>query len=195
MPSYGIYLGNKDDPYPFFKGLTDSDLGMGDERKSISGYVVMLGDSPIAWSSKQQVVVVLSSCEVEYLAASNCTCQLIWFRNLFEELGYPQTSATPLFCDNQGTVVCTHDPNGHMRMKHIAIRVHFIWDCINKGYVDIIYISNQSNIADLFTKALTKVLHQSWVKLLQLDVGQVGVSTSDHLSSYTIAVAWHSNLI
>ena len=154
---------------------------MGDERKSMSGYIVMLGDSPISWSSKQQVVVVLSSCEAKYLATSHCVCQLLWFRNLFEELGYPQTSATPLFCDNQGTIACTHayDPHGHTRMKHIDIHVHFIHNCVNKHFINVIYISNQSNIADLFTKALTKVLHQKWVKFLRLDAGQ---SMDDHLS-------------
>jgi hypothetical protein len=177
--NYGLLLGNVDEPYPLFRGLTDSDWGMGDQRKSVSGYVVLMGNSPIAWSSKQQATVALSSCEAEYLASAHCARQLIWLRYLLEELGYPQTTATPLFCDNQGTIACTHDPHSHTQMKHIDIRAHFIRDCVNKRLIDVHYISNQFNTADLLTKPLGKVLHQQWVRLLKLNAGQGGVLTDD----------------
>ena len=87
--------------------------------------------------------------------------------------------ATTLFCDNQGTVSCTHDPHGHTKMKHIAIHYHFIRDCVNKRIIDVIHIPNHSNIADLFTKPLARVLHQRWVKLLRLNRGQGGVLEDD----------------
>jgi virulence-associated protein VapD len=174
--SYGIFLGQLDNPYPLFRAMSDSDWGMGENRKSISGFVILLGDSPLSWSSKQQTVVALSSCEAEYLATTHCSKDVLWFRNLFLELGYPQSSATPLFCDNQGTVACTHDPHGHTKMKHIAIREHFIRDCVNNRLIDVIHIPNYSNIADLFTKPLHRVLHGRWVKFLRLDSGQGGVS-------------------
>ena len=59
-------------------------------------------------------------------------------------------------------------------MKHIDIRAHFIPDCVNKKIIDLVYISNQSNVADLLTKLLAKVLQQRWRKLLRLDRGQGG---------------------
>jgi len=170
--SYGLTLGQKDQPYPIFRALSDLDWGMGDGQKSISGFVIMLGDSPLSWSSKQQAVVTLSSCKAEYLSTSHCTKDILWFRNLFAELSFPQTSTTILLCDNQGTISCTHDPHGHTRMKHIDIHTHFIRDCVNKKLIDVVYISNQSNIADLLTKPLAKVLQQCWCKLLQLDCSQ-----------------------
>lgn len=92
--SHGILLGQVDNPYPLFHALSDSDWGIGEGRKSISGFVIMLGDSPISWSSKQQTVVALSSCEAEYLSASHAARDVLWFRNLFSELGYPQTLPT-----------------------------------------------------------------------------------------------------
>jgi hypothetical protein len=152
---------------------------MGDTRKSVSGFLIMMGDSPLSWSSKQQAVVALSSCEAEYLASTHCARDILWFRNLFAELGYPQIQPTTLFCDNQGTVACTHDPHAHSKMKHIAIREHFIRDCVMKRLIDVVYVSNKENIADLYTKPLHRILHSRWVKMLRLDAGQGGVLKSD----------------
>jgi hypothetical protein len=98
--SYGITLGGSDTLHPLFKALTDSDWGMGDTRKSVSGFLIMMGDSPLSWSSKQQAVVALSSCEAEYLATTHCARDVLWFRNLFAELEFAQTQPTSLFCDN-----------------------------------------------------------------------------------------------
>ena len=139
----------------------------------------MLGDSPLSWSSKQQVIIALSSCEAEYLSTTQCAKDILWFQNLFDVLGFPQISATILLCDNQGTISCTHDPHVHMQMKHINIRAHFFRDCVNKKLIDMVYISNQSNITDLLTKPLSKVLQNYWCDLLQLDHGQGGVLEDD----------------
>ncbi len=177
--SKGIILGHRDLEYPLFRGFTDSDWGMGDQRKSISGYVIMLGDSPIAWSSKQQAVVALSSCEAEYLACTHAACQILWMRQLFAELGFPQPESTVLFCDNNGTIACTHDPHGHTRMKHIDIRYHFIRDCVNKRLIDVHRVSGKENLADIFTKPLPRILHAKGLQLLGMDTGQGGVLRSD----------------
>jgi hypothetical protein len=40
-------------------------------RKSVSGYLVTIGKSPIAWGSKRQHTMALSSCESEYMALSD----------------------------------------------------------------------------------------------------------------------------
>ncbi|XP_050916791.1 secreted RxLR effector protein 161-like [Lathyrus oleraceus] len=51
-------------------GYTDSDFsGDQDEKKSIAGYIFMIEGTPISQSSRKQSIVVLSSCEVEYVVA------------------------------------------------------------------------------------------------------------------------------
>ena len=176
-PRYSLKLGTSSITYPTIRALSDSDWGMGDSRKSISGFFIMMGNSPLSWSSKQQGVVALSSCEAEYLASTHCAREILWFRNLFAELGFPQRSPTSLFCDNQGAIACTHDPLAHSKMKHISIREHFIRDCISKRQLDVIYISNKDNFADLLTKPLHRILHTRWISMLRLDAGQGGVLT------------------
>jgi len=41
-----------------------------DNRKSISGYISVLANAPITWSSKQQSCVARSTAEAEYVSAS-----------------------------------------------------------------------------------------------------------------------------
>jgi len=51
-------------------GFTDSDWeGDGNDRKSTSGFVFMIGSGPICWSSKKQETLALSS--AEYRGAVN----------------------------------------------------------------------------------------------------------------------------
>ena len=57
---------------------SDSDWGCDiDSHRSISGYVFLLGDSVIVWSSKQQPTVAVSATEGEYMSGSYTTrhCQ------------------------------------------------------------------------------------------------------------------------
>ena len=57
-------------------GYTDSSwCSDAEDRKSTVGYVFMLGGAPIAWNSRKEPVVTLSSCKAEYIATSLCACQ------------------------------------------------------------------------------------------------------------------------
>jgi hypothetical protein len=168
----GITYGNTPNPYPIFVSFADSDWAMSEGHKSVSGFVVECANGPLTWSSKQQVIVALSSCEAEYLACSHCARQILWLRSLFHELGFGQQQPTPLYCDNQGTVLCTHDPQSHSRMKHIDIRAHFIRDTVNHRLVDVHHIPSVENPADLLTKPLHRVTHQKWLTRLNMHEDQ-----------------------
>jgi hypothetical protein len=57
-------------------GCSDSDLGGDiDTRKSTSGILYFLGDNVITWQFQKPMVVALSSCEAEYIAATTAACQ------------------------------------------------------------------------------------------------------------------------
>ena len=58
---------------------TDSDFG-GDpnDRKSTSGYIVLMNNDPICWQSKKQSVVATSTCETEYIAMAECTKKVLY---------------------------------------------------------------------------------------------------------------------
>lgn len=52
---------------------TDSDFARDvDNRKSTSGYVFLIDNAVLAWSSKKQPIVTLSITEAEYVCISLC---------------------------------------------------------------------------------------------------------------------------
>lgn len=58
---------------------SDSDYaGDLDGRKSTSGYVFKMSSGAVAWSSKKQPVVSLSTTEAEFIVAAACACQSVY---------------------------------------------------------------------------------------------------------------------
>ncbi|XP_019236843.1 PREDICTED: uncharacterized protein LOC109217069 [Nicotiana attenuata] len=78
-PTLGIFL-SKDADYTI-KAYCDSDwVACPDSRKSVSGYLVLLGNSPVSWKSKKQDTISLSSAEAEYRALRKVVGELSYNR-------------------------------------------------------------------------------------------------------------------
>ena len=58
--------------------------------------------------------------------------------------------------DNQGAIALAKNPVYHQRSKHIDIRYHYIRLEVENKNVELIYVPSEDNVADIFTKPLTK---------------------------------------
>ena len=68
-------------------GYSDSDwAGDLDDRKSTSGFMLMLCGAGISWRSKKQTSVALSTTEAEYIALSGAVQEAVWMRQFTSEL-------------------------------------------------------------------------------------------------------------
>ena len=65
-----------------------------------------------------------------------------------------QLRPTVIYGDNQSCIKLSENPVFHDRSKHIEIRYHFIRDYIQRGAVELQYISTEEQVADILTKAL-----------------------------------------
>jgi hypothetical protein len=139
------------------KVYVDSDHGGNlDDRKSVSGYIIYLGNTPIVWRSRRQKgKPATSSCEAEYIALSACINELVWIIAFLGELGFKVPLPVPIYCDNHSANDLAHNPVHHDRTKHIDIRYHRIREFIFDGTVEIFYVKSVDNPADIFTKSVT----------------------------------------
>ena len=54
--------------------------GNADDRKSTTGGCFYVGANLVAWMSKKQNYVSLSTVETEYIATGSCYSQLLWMK-------------------------------------------------------------------------------------------------------------------
>jgi hypothetical protein len=81
---------------------SDSDQdGNVDNHKSTSGNLFDLGKCLVSWQSLKQHVVALSSCEVEYVAATMAATQAVWLVRLLGVLMGKKAECMELMMDSK----------------------------------------------------------------------------------------------
>ncbi|KAJ3704813.1 hypothetical protein LUZ61_008518 [Rhynchospora tenuis] len=125
-------------------------------RRSLSGYFVMLGTSPISWKTKKQQTVSRSSAEAEYRSMANATAELLWLKSFLQSLDVIHSQPMRLWCDSQAALHIATNPVFHERTKHIELDCHFVRDQIRTRCIAAVYTRSSEQLADIFTKALGK---------------------------------------
>ena len=59
-------------------------------------------------------------------------------------------------CDNTSAINVSKNPVHHSRTKHIDVRHHFLRDHVEKGNVVLNHVCTQDQVADIFTKGLSR---------------------------------------
>ena len=154
--SYGLVFEAKSDES--LVGYSDSSYNVDpDDGKSTTGHIFYLGGNPITWCSQKQEIVALSSCEAEFMAATETAKQAIWLQDLLNEvLGRPGKIVV-IKIDNKSAIALSKNPVFHGRSKHIHTRFHFIRECVEKGLVNVEHVAGVRQKADILTKALGRV--------------------------------------
>ncbi|MCO5552308.1 hypothetical protein L7F22_005819 [Adiantum nelumboides] len=154
---------------PDLHAFLDSDwAGCFDTRVSTSGFCFMLGSSRISWLSKKKPTVATSSCEAEYRAVFTAMVECVWLRCLMADLGVGQDTADTIYTDNQSALVVARNPVFHARTKHIEVHYHYVRERLSAGEISLAYVPTQDNLADLFTKALSREKLEAFRKALGL---------------------------
>jgi hypothetical protein len=128
---------------------------------SQNGWVYLLNGGTVSWNSSKQDTVADSTCESEYIAASEAAKEAIWIKNFLEDLGVVPSVQDPIeiFCDNEGAVALTKEPKDHGKSRHIDRKYHFVRHKVAEGKVIVKRVSSEENPADPFTKILSKAKH------------------------------------
>jgi len=137
--------------------FSDADWGgCSTTRCSTTGYCTFLGSNLISWCAKKQPTVSRSSTEAEYRAMANTTAELIWLTFILQDLHISPSSPPILYCDNLSALHMTVNPVFHARSKHIELDYHFVRERVALGFLITQHISTHEQIADIFTKPMSK---------------------------------------
>jgi hypothetical protein len=137
------------------RAYTDSDwAGDPNDRRSTTGMIIFLGNSPISWSSRKQTSVSRSSTEAEYRAMADTASEVLWIRHLLNDLHITLPYAPTLHCDNVSALALASNPIHNSRVKHVEVDIHFTREKVARGDLTLQFVPSLQQLADILTKGL-----------------------------------------
>ena len=143
---------------------SDSDwAGDKDNRRSVSGYVMFLCGVPIAWRSKQQKTVALSSSEAEFVAASEAVKDILFVVQVLESLNIAVEKPVTVRVDNMGAIFMSGNNSSSARTRHVDTRWHFVRELVEDKVIEVVFVRSKDNKSDMYTKNLNGELFDNHV--------------------------------
>ncbi|CAB1116630.1 unnamed protein product [Ectocarpus sp. CCAP 1310/34] len=125
----------------------------------------------IAWFSKTQKCVTLSTTQAEYVAMADMGKEILFLRQVWRfMLPKELRPCIPLYEDNEGAIQIAKHPISNSNSKHIDVLHHFLRQLVDEKEVEIIHVASQYQHADFLTKALPErdfVFHRDYVMNLK----------------------------
>ena len=152
---YGIHYSG----YPaVLEGYSDSNW-ISDELYATSGYAFTLGGAAVSWRSCKQTILMRSTMEAQLTALDTAIVEADWLRELLMDLPIVEKPVPAILmnCDNQTVIVKVNNSKDNMKSsRHIKRRLKSVRKMRNSGVISVEYISTGENLADQFTKGLSR---------------------------------------
>ncbi|XP_075074686.1 uncharacterized protein LOC142162251 [Nicotiana tabacum] len=96
----------------------------------------------------------------EYRVVASALSETNWITHLLKDLHVTLSAAPTILCDNLGVTYIAENPVHHTKMKHLEVDLHFVRNQVRIGLVRISHIHSADQLADPFTKPLSKPTFQ-----------------------------------
>ena len=133
-------------------------------RRSVTGVLVYLNNTPVSWLSKRQKTVETSTYGSELVAARIATEKIIAMRYNLRMLGIDIDGPALMLGDNKSVVLSTTMPSSMLNKKHNAIAYHRVREAIAAQILRFVHVPSQENDSDCLTKPLNATKHYGIVK-------------------------------
>jgi hypothetical protein len=139
----------------------------------VTGYIVYFMGVPVAWRSRGQKSVVLSTTEAEYVSLSEVVKEIKFILQLLDSMEIYVEMPIQVKVDNVGAIFLANNKAVSDRTKHVDVRHHFVREYIEDGVVKIIFVKSEENDADIFTKNTTGIIHEKHSPKIVWDKSEV----------------------
>jgi hypothetical protein len=130
-------------------------------RQLFSGICIQLAGGTIAYKTKFQPTVALSSTEAEFMAACDVGRMCLFIRSILWDLDIPQEAAMVAYEDKDGCTLMGNAQKPTPHMRHIDIKYFALCDWIKRDLIILERIDTSINPSDHLMKTLTRILfHQ-----------------------------------
>ena len=165
--NYGIHYTRY---HRVLEGYIDSNwISDADEIKATSEYVFTLGGGAVFLKSCKQTILTRSTIEVELTALDTATVEAEWLCELLMDLPIVEKPIPAILmnCDNQKVIVKVNSSKDNMKSsRHVKKRLKSIRKLRNPGVIALDYVQTAKNLADQFTKGLSRnVIDNASMKL------------------------------
>ena len=92
--------------------------------RSRYGFLIFFGNALISWKSKLGAGIKLSTAEAEYICALEATKEIMWLKNLLNEMHVGTNKPTVVYEDNQACIKMAENPIISGRNKHMSTKMH-----------------------------------------------------------------------
>ncbi|KAL9185818.1 hypothetical protein ACHAXT_003595 [Thalassiosira profunda] len=173
----------------------DSDWGSCPRtRRSMGGGCLRLAGGPVAYRSRLQPTVALSSTEGEFMEASDMGKTILAARSILYDLGIPQEAATIAYEDNNACIAMANAQKPTSRTRHVDIRWFALADWVERDLIILERIATAQNMADHFTKQLGPTLFKRHVDYVMGRVPPHYSSCYHHFASQHRENNWNPRL-
>uniref|UniRef100_T1IMN5 MBD domain-containing protein n=1 Tax=Strigamia maritima TaxID=126957 RepID=T1IMN5_STRMM len=129
------------------------------DRKSVMGYLIMIGNNLILWRTTKQSLITMSAMEAELIALSELVKEVIWFKCCLDEVRNVQNldfGGIVVNCDNQAGMHFIRNDVENSKTKYIDVKLQFVREHYKSHLFSLKYIYTKKNLADILTKRVNR---------------------------------------
>lgn len=172
----------------FFVSYSDADWTELPCRRSTSGSALFYINCLIAWKSRKQEIVAISTSEAEMIAIVETFKKHKTIHKIFEGTGHTEKQWIEN-CDDQACINIAQEIGSSGRVKHIEPRFHAIQGSVQGEEIELVYCVSNENRSDTLMKSLRTQTHRHAVAQLSMKVLWWGEEL--WISLVAAMLAWH----
>jgi hypothetical protein len=130
-----------------------------DQIYATSWYVFTLGGGVVSWRSCKQTILTKSTMEAKLTTLDTTSAEAEWLRELLSDLPVVENPIPAILinCDNQIVITKVNSAKDNAKStRHVKRCLKTVRKLRNSGVITISYIQIDKNLADPFTKGLSR---------------------------------------